>query len=836
MAGRVRGLGGRKATDAADPQQPPEEPQQAQPLPDPPRPSLPRRSPTGQGPPGDLDDQDPRDLRPAAELPAGYRAAGPEADGYRGIGYQPGQSPAGYPGGARAPDGYRDPGYPPGQPPASYPDGGQTPESYQPPGSPPGQARPGYRRTSQAGSAWQPGQRPPEGERQAGSRPPAEPLAAGPLILELRAATRSFAAWAAGTPAARLARTHLSRRRAVALIAVVAVLGIGSLLGWASPEPQAETTVQQFLLAWQSGQYRTAAALTDGSTSAVAAQLQEAYRQLGAADLALSMRHISQHGRTAQASFGASFDLGRGGAPWDYQGRFTLHRIGSSWKVDWSPSVIVPALQPGDRLAVVTTVPPRAQLLDQSGKPLARRSPVYQLGVRPAQLRHPELTALALARAVDSPTLSDQITEQIQTAPGSQFLELVTLQPATYHRLRGPILRVPGLIVRTGSARLFDSIAPAVAGSVGTEIAPILQANGVPYRPGTTVGLSGLQQAYQHRLAGTPTTQVVLENAAGRQVAVLQRWQGSSGSPLRTTISSVAQRAADGVVGSLPQSAAIVAIRPATGQVLAVAQHQGPGMPAVSPLDGRYEPGQAFTIVSSAALLADGINADTPTLCRSSNEIGSQRFVNRPAEPNLGRQPLFSKAFAHACGTAFTALALNLKAGDLSSTASKFGIGQHWVLPGDLPVFAGAPPVGSGAAQLAANSIGTGSVRVSPLGMALAAGVVQSGSWHQPAVITSSAAQPVQESAAFRTDVVSQLRALMRGAVRDGAARAANVRGSAVYGQVGSAPAGQHGLWANWFVGFAGNVAFAVLSFDKSPSDTAAALGGRFIRAMHGRA
>lgn len=837
MAGRVRGLGGRKGTDAADPQQlPPEEPQQARPPADPPRQPLPRRSPTGQGPPGPWDDdQDPRDPGTAAEPPAAYRAAGPAADGDRDNGYPPRQPPAGYRGAGQAPDGYQDPATRPGQPPAGYRGSGQAADGYQPPGSSPGRTPAGYRTTGQPDSSWHSGQRPPDGERQAGGRPPA-PLAAGPLILELRAATRSFSAWAVGTPAVRLARTHLSRRRAIALIAVVAVLGIGSLLGWASPQPEAETTVQQFLLAWQSGQYRTAAALTDGSTSAVAAQLQQAYRQLGAADLALSMRHISQHGRTAQASFGASFDLGRGGAPWAYQGHFALHRIGSSWKVDWSPSVIVPALRPGDRLAVVTTVPPRAQLLDQSGKPLARRSPIYQLGVRPDQLKHPELTALALARAVDSPALSEQMTEQIQTAPGSEFLELVTLQPATYHRLSGALGRVPGLIVRTGSARLFDSIAPAVAGSVGTEIAPILQANGVPYRPGTTIGLSGLQQAYQHRLAGTPTTQVVLENAAGRQVAVLQRWQGSSGSPLRTTITAVAQRAADGVVGSLPQSAAIVAIRPATSQILAVAEHQGSGMPAISPLDGRYEPGQAFTIVSSAALLADGINPDTPTLCRSSNEIGSQRFVNRPAEPNLGRQPLFSKAFAHSCATAFTALALNLKAADLSSTATKFGIGRHWLLPGDLPVFAGTPPAGSGAAQLAANSIGTGSVRVSPLGMALAAGVVQSGSWHQPAVITSASAQPVQESAAFRTNVVSQLRALMRGAVRDGAARAANVRGSAVYGQVGSAPVGQHGLWANWFVGFAGNVAFAVLSFDKSPSDSAAALGGRFVRAMHTRA
>lgn len=829
VAGRVRGLGARWGSGGDDPpdQAPPEEPQ---PLPGLPESPLPRRSPSGQGPPGQWEgSQD--GLRQQSQPAAGQRGSGQAGDGYPDAGYPPARQSAGYRNSAPVAPASRRPGQPEDRAVRTGQNPGQAPGSGA--GGPAGGT--GGSGPGQAGDLWQPARQLHGSGRQAGLRPPADKLAAGPLIMELRAATRSFSAWAAGTSAVRLARTHMNRRRTIALIGAVVVLGISLLLGWASPEPEAETTVQQFLLAWQAGHYQNAAALTNGKSSAVAAQLQASYRQLGAADLALTMGHISQHGRTAQASFGASFDLGRGGPPWVYQGHFTLHRHGSSWKVDWSPSVIVPALRPGYRLAVVTTVPPRAQLLDQTGRPLARRSQVYQVGVRPGELKHPEVTGQALARAVGSPQLGEEMTEQIQTAPADDYLELVMLQPATYHRLKGALDKVTGLKVRTGSARLFDSIAPAVAGSVGTETAPILQANGVPYRPGTTIGLSGLQEAYQRRLAGTPTTRVVLENAAGRQIAVLQRWQGSTGLPVRTTISGVAQRAADGVVGSLSDSAAIVAVRP-SGQILAVAQHQVAGMPAVSPLDGRYRPGQAFTIVSTAALLADGgVKPDTQTLCHRSNVVGSERFVNEPAEPDLGPAPLFSEDFAHACATAFTGLALNLKAAALSSTASKFGIGQHWTLPGDLPAFAGTGPAGSDAAQLAANSIGIGSVRVSPLGMALAVGVVQSGSWHPPALITSPANQQVQESAAFQTDIVSQLRSLMRAAVRNGAARAANVRGSAVYGQVGSAPLGQHGLWANWFVGYNGNVAFAVLSFDKSPSNSPAALAGRFVRALHAR-
>ena len=63
---------------------------------------------------------------------------------------------------------------------------------------------------------------------------------------------------------------------------------------------------------------------------------------------------------------------------------------------------------------------------------------------------------------------------------------------------------MPGLQVREPVKPLFNSIAPDVVGTVGTEGAEVLRTNGVEYRPGTTVGLSGLQQTFQRQLTGTP--------------------------------------------------------------------------------------------------------------------------------------------------------------------------------------------------------------------------------------------------------------------------------------------------------------------------------------------
>ncbi len=606
------------------------------------------------------------------------------------------------------------------------------------------------------------------------------------------------------------------------------VLLAGLALGWASPEPSPEPTVQSFLLAWENGDYTVAAALTTGAPAvAVAAALQSAYQQLGAADLSLGMASISQLGDTADAHFNASVDLGRGGLPWNYQGSFALRRVGGGWKVVWRPSVIVPGLRPGLRLAVLSTMPPRAQLLDAEGTPLAPRSPVYTVGVVPGRLTDLALTANRLARATGLD--ANEIFNWIAEAPSAQFLELLRLSPAEYQALRPRLARTPGLIIRPGRSRLFNSIAASVSGSVGTETARVLKQEGAPYRPGTTVGLSGLQQAFQRLLVGTSTTEIVEENAAGQVMTVLKLWPGRGGTDVRTTINAKVQLAADRAVNSLPESAAIVAIDPATGHVLAVAQHNAAGRPAVSALTGRYQPGQAFTIVSTAALLSSGLGLNTPIPCGVSNAVGGENFTNNPPEPNLGT---FRTDFADACGTAFAGLSLRLNAKELQSAATNFGLGASWQLP--VPSFTGTMQAPANQAELAEETIGYGSVLVSPLDMALAAAVVQSGTWHPPSLVTSPPDPGLSPRVPLGAQVVSSLRTLMRSTVTTGAGHAASIGTAPVYGQVGSAPLRHDGPgnWCSWFVGFRGNVAFAVLELTKSARDSAAPLAGQFLRGL----
>jgi cell division protein FtsI/penicillin-binding protein 2 len=452
-------------------------------------------------------------------------------------------------------------------------------------------------------------------------------------------------------------------------------------------------------------------------------------------------------------------------------------------------------------------------------------STVYQVGVIPDRLINSDQTAAGLANVTKIP--KDQIEGQMDQAPSAEFIPLLTLSPADYKKMRTGLSQIPGLVIRARREQLFRSIAPDVVGSVGTETAPVLRINGEQYRPGTTVGQSGLQQAFQRQLTGTPETEVILQRA-GLSPALLKAWPGTPGKPVHTTLDSTVQVAADKALDGQPTSGAIVAVRPGTGKILAVASRTAHGMPGLSPLAGQYKPGQAFTIISSAAILSAGLmSPNEQVLCPPSNMVDGISFRNNPPLTGVGPNPSFRTDFAHACSTAFVGLAELLTARDLTRASQWFGVGG-WQLP-VTSAFAGqiGQPVNPGV--LAQDVIGSGGVRVSPLGMALAAAVVDSGAWHAPSLVTGLADPSATPRTTAGPQVLAELRSLMRATAGTGPNAVADVGGD-VYGQAGSAPYGSGNLRLNWFVGYRHDVAFAVVDLSKSADASAAALTGSFLQ------
>ena len=158
----------------------------------------------------------------------------------------------------------------------------------------------------------------------------------------------------------------------------------------------------------------------------------------------------------------------------------------------------------------------------------------------------------------------------------------------------------------------------------------------------------------------------------------------------------------------------------------------------------------------------------------------------------------------------------------------EFGIGSNWSqLP--VPAFSGSVPSAAGDADLAAQTIGQGNVRMSLLSMAMVAATVDAGRWHVPQVIQASPDPASTPGTSLDPDMMAALRGLMRGAVRSGAAHAADLSGAQVYGQVGLVHTGSG--WMSWFVGYRNDIAIAAIESGKTPQLSAAALAGAFFSA-----
>jgi cell division protein FtsI/penicillin-binding protein 2 len=609
---------------------------------------------------------------------------------------------------------------------------------------------------------------------------------------------------------------------AAVMVVVVGTLTIGFATGFGN-EASAEPAVQAFLLDWEQGRYAQAAALTGGNASQVAAQLAAAYVDLDATDTFFAMQSVTEHGDTAVATFRASVDLAEGGHQWTYTGRFGLTEKNGQWLIDWAPNVINPSLGPGDRLAVLTAFAPRGQIEDSAGEPMLATSTDYHIGVYPGELRNAAHTAGLFSELAN--LNSQQVLGQIRAAPPRGFLSLLTLDPASFRSLWPRLAKVPGLGYQSKTERLFNTASSGLLGNIETEDSSELRDEGAAYQPGATVGTSGIEQAYQDMLAGTPSTVVVVVDAAGRAVTTLQNWPGVAGRPVRTTLVSRYQSAAANALADQPGSGEIVAVDASNGDILTLASREAGSvpLPAGGMLNAKVKPGMAFSIVSAAALLGAGYVANTQLPCRAVATVGGQTFTYHP-----GNSPAttFGSDFATGCGTAFATTAPDLSAGQLSEVEKAFGVGADWNLRPSA--FSGSAAAASGAADLAAQLTGTGGVLMSPLGMAMVAAEVDAGIGHAPVLIASDPAAAWQ--APLSAAQLGELRQLMRQAVQLGSARAANASGQPVYGQAGVVQTGAH-AWLSWFVGYRGSMAVAVLETGASPAQAAASLAGAFLSA-----
>ncbi|MFJ6165661.1 penicillin-binding transpeptidase domain-containing protein [Micromonospora orduensis] len=643
-------------------------------------------------------------------------------------------------------------------------------------------------------------------------------------------------------------RPNPARRRVAAVTAALLTAGV---LVACSGDDGPQRTVDAFLAGWRSGDLQAVGLVDPTGNKVPAGDVSREIKELSG-ELAGTPPKLTRRGDPkvtkdiATATVQVEWTL-PGQTRWAYDREVRLAQgDDDQWQVIWEPRVVHEQLTTGDRLGLRREASPRAGVLDAAGQPIVAPRPVIRVGVQPdgvADIKKlvKDLDAAfkairpALVPAVD---LAD-LPERVAKAEPGDFVEVVTLREEAYRQIKPRIYDLPGTKFISDKLDLAPTreFARALLGSVDPAQADDLAAHPDRYVVGDLVGHGGLQGRYDERLRGNPGLTVVVERPAeGGKLeptgTELFRREPQAGQALKTTLDVAAQNAADSALRPEARRSSLVAVRISDGSVLAVANGPGPAGENLA-FNAQVPPGSTFKMVSALGLLDRGaVTLDGPVDCKKTVTVDGRSFKNSD-NFELGSVP-FRTDFAKSCNTAFATLAPKLGGDGLAATGRTLGLEGQWDLGVDA--FTGKVSTGGSPAEQAAASFGQGTTLVSPLAMAGATAAVARGRFEQPQLLVDPApAKTAPAGEQLKPESVSALRTMMREVVTAGTGTALrDVPGGEVYGKTGTAeydnnPAHTHA----WFVGWRGDVAFAVF-VEKGGASTASAvpIAERFLRAL----
>jgi cell division protein FtsI/penicillin-binding protein 2 len=614
----------------------------------------------------------------------------------------------------------------------------------------------------------------------------------------------------------------MTKRTVVGTVVAVALVAAAAGGGWwwydqgqRKADQAARDEVASFAAAWAK---RSVEGVSFEGTTGAAAQkdFTATTGGLGTGPVTVVPGDVRRSGDTATATLDVTWNLA-GGVPWTYAVPVTVSRVGGgdSWAVDvpTDRSPWHPELKAGDKLTASRTWGERGDLLDAKGKPLMPMGKVYPVQIDPG--RATAETVRALEKIVDEPAGSLVAKLEAAQKSGSKApIPVITYRKSDFDARRDKLDALQGVIYPAREQPLAPSrtFGQPLLGSFGPVSAEMVDKGKGRYAVGDFAGTSGLQGQYDSVLGGTAGVKVV---SSGRPSTPMFEKAAVDGKDVQTTLDPAVQTAAEkALTGTKDIPSALVAVDVRTGGVLASANSPALGFDRA--ITGRYPPGSAFKVATTYALLTGGkVTPTTPVSCPQTLTVDGRSYKN--FEGGAISNPTFAEDFAQSCNTAFIQLAAKLGDDDLAKAATALGIGTGWGKAlGVANAFDGSVPTNNGKTDKASASIGQGRNLVSPLTLAQMAANVARGSTVPPSLVT----EPKPEAEIDRTPkpldtkVVNQIRTLMRGVVTGGSGTAVkDVPGGPVHGKSGTAEFGDKNPPEThaWFIGYQGNVAFAVL-------------------------
>lgn len=355
---------------------------------------------------------------------------------------------------------------------------------------------------------------------------------------------------------------------------------------------------------------------------------------------------------------------------------------------------------------------------------------------------------------------------------------------------RAPILARDGTALAEGPAEEREhpigSAAIDVTGEVGEapeEDLAKLSRHGFP--PETPVGISGLERAFNTRLAGKPGGSLLAVAGDGSDVRTLAKSKPQRGAPVKTTIDPDLQEAAVSALAGRSGGVAVLDTR--KGDVRALA---GQAFSAPQP------PGSTFKVVTTTAALEAGeVNLDDEFEISNGINVGG-RFLNNANGEYCGGT--FRESFAESCNAVFAPLGPAVGNDKLVETAEAFGFNSPPTLYSPQTIAEVDPeestiPTEIGEEiDLGVSAIGQGEVLATPLEMASVSQTVANDGVRLPnSIVANKKLRPDAEPVRVMSEkTADELTELMIGVVVEGTGTAGAIPDAQVAGKTGTAELG----------------------------------------------
>jgi len=367
-------------------------------------------------------------------------------------------------------------------------------------------------------------------------------------------------------------------------------------------------------------------------------------------------------------------------------------------------------LSQGNRVRTEPLPAPRGIIYDRNGVILAENRPAYQLELVPEQVRDLDATLRGLVEiGLFSQDETDDVRRIIRSSrPFDSVPIRLHLNDEEMARFAVHRFEFPGVDIRTRLARFYPQgeVAVHALGHVGAiSAADLERIDLAEYAGNSTIGKIGIEAAYEDALRGRNGSREILVNARGRSVDRMGAIEvqaglkeGKPGTDLFLTLDLEVQRAAEQAVWN--QRAAVVALDPNTGDVLALVSRPGfdpnmfargltraefnglnenPDRPLFNrAVRGVYPPGSTIKPVVALAGLKHGVlNPLDATFCSGGFSLPNSTHRFRDWRPKgHGRVDLVS-AIAQSCDVYFYELATRLGVQRLSDFLGSFGLGAR---------------------------------------------------------------------------------------------------------------------------------------------------------------